>query len=56
MREIKYWEDEEAKKCRICRREREKESWQKVVKRMFGEEGEGEKWTKEMQKKRRVRE
>ncbi|XP_046141609.1 protein MNN4-like [Osmia bicornis bicornis] len=63
----KYWESEEKRKCRICEWEQEswehvwegcgtskerKEGWQEIVKVLQGEDGEGERWMKEMEKEK----
>lgn len=68
IKESRYWEKEENRKCRICEEEEEtwehvwegcregeretRESWQEVAERMLGEEGKGEEWMKEVMEKR----
>jgi len=67
VREGRYWEDEENKKCRLCGTELEtwehvwegcrkwrenEESWQKAVGWILREEGEGEEWMRKVERER----
>lgn len=66
VRESRYWEEEERKKCRICEveeetwehvwegcvREVEKESWQERVRDLLSEEGGGEEWMRSVESMR----
>lgn len=71
MREGRYWETEEERKCRVCGEE--EESWEHVIDRCGGGEGEergigervreildegggGEEWMKRLQERRKERE
>ncbi|KYN26861.1 hypothetical protein ALC57_03762 [Trachymyrmex cornetzi] len=69
MRERRYWEGEEGKKCRICESGVEswehmweecrslwvglEGGWQEVVDTMLGDEGEGKCWMREVEEERR---
>nr|XP_034195024.1 golgin subfamily A member 6-like protein 6 [Osmia lignaria] len=68
VKEAKYWEKEEERKCRLCGWEEEtwehiwercavggeerKEEWQERVREMLGGSGEGEDWMKQLEKYR----
>ncbi|XP_068991496.1 trichohyalin-like [Neodiprion pinetum] len=71
MKEARYWEEEEKRRCRVCGGEEEtwehvwercvgwdrrEESWQEVVREMLGEEGGGEVWMRELERIRDVQE
>lgn len=68
MREGRYWEKEERRRCRLCEGEEETwehvwercrewreggGSWQEAVRWVLGEEGEGERWLRELEGERR---
>src|SRR5436190_11909996 len=58
-----YWKEEEAKRCRMCGKKEEtwehvweeclewgtERGWQEMVGEVLGEEGEGEKWLRELE-------
>ncbi|EFN65779.1 hypothetical protein EAG_09322 [Camponotus floridanus] len=64
MRGGKYWEREERRKCRVCKGGEEtwdhiwkkctdwgiERGWQEMVYEVLGEEGEGERWMKDLEK------
>jgi len=68
MREGRYWEGEERKKCRLCGNEEESwehvwercrrwregggGGWQEAVGWVLGEDGEGERWMREIERER----
>ncbi|KMQ82861.1 hypothetical protein RF55_21640 [Lasius niger] len=66
VREGRFWEREEKKKCRICGWKKETwehiweecvrgesgSTWQEKVREILGEEGEGEEWLKELERMR----
>ncbi|KYN11478.1 hypothetical protein ALC57_16367 [Trachymyrmex cornetzi] len=69
VKEERYWEEEEERKCRLCGsgwetwehiwegcrawKMGEGGSWQEVVGRILGEEGEGEGWMREVEEERK---
>lgn len=71
MRKGRYWKEQSRREYRLCgkclktwehvweecRRWREggEGSWQKEYERILGEEGEGEKWMREVEEERRAR-
>ena len=71
LKESMYWEKDEKRKCRVCewveatweyvggeymRGEDERRGWRRNVKKILGEEDVGEKWMKEVEKSRGVKE
>jgi len=67
MLERRYWEEEKKNRCRLCGGKEETwehiweecgewkeggEVWQEAVKWVLGEEGEGEGWMRELERKR----
>jgi len=67
MREGRYWEGEERRKCRLCGYEEESwehvwercrkwgeggGGWQEAIGRILGEDGEGEGWMREIERER----